>query len=170
MNALRWTVCVAVAGAAAACAPGAPSPVPVSAPGGTEALAGEWAGEYDSPSLGRSGSIVFHLDAGRDTAQGDVLMVPRGSGQALRRAPAQAPGTLVPAALTPQVLTIRFVRLEGDRVSGALDPYLDPECGCRVFTTFEGTLGGDRLRGTFVTRGGPRGPVTGKWSVRRRAP
>jgi hypothetical protein len=159
------------AAAAAACTPVPPALVPVSAgSGSTATLVGEWAGEYESPALARGGSIVFHLDAGRDTAQGDVLMLPRGSGQALQRAPEGEPGTVARASLAPQVLTIRFVRLDGDRVTGALAPYLDPACGCRVFTTFEGTLAGERLRGTFVTRGEPRGPVTGTWSVRRRAP
>jgi len=160
---------VAATAAAAACAPTPPSPVPVSAPAGTAALAGEWTGEYESPAVGRAGSIVFKLAAGRDTAEGDVLMVPRGARAPLQRAQPE-PGAVVRASLAPQVLTIRFVRVEGDRVTGVLDPYLDPECGCRVFTAFEGTLVGDRLRGTFVTRGEPAGPVTGTWSVERRAP
>ncbi|MFL5381831.1 MAG: hypothetical protein ACJ8GN_04885 [Longimicrobiaceae bacterium] len=169
MRRICWFALVAAAGAAAACMPTPPAPVPVSAPPGTTGLVGEWAGEYESPAVGRGGSIVFHLDAGRDTAQGDVLMVPRGSRAAPQRAPAE-PGTVVRASLAPQVLTIRFVRVEGDRVTGVLDPYVDPECGCRVFTAFEGTLAGDRLRGTFVTRGEPSGPVTGTWRVERRAP
>ena len=164
----RWIALVAAV-AAAACAPAPPSPVPVSAPEGAAALAGEWTGEYESPALGRAGSIVFHLDAGRDTAQGDVVMVQRGSQGALQRAPAE-PGTVVRASMTPQVLTIRFVRVLGDRVTGMLDPYLDPDCGCTVYTAFEGTLAGDRLRGTFETRGSPAGPATGTWSVHRRAP
>jgi len=168
MRPIRW-IAIAAAAATAACAPSPPAPVPVSAPEGTSALVGEWAGEYESPAVGRAGSIVFHLDAGRDTAQGDVVMVPRGSQEALRRAPAE-PGTLVHASTVPQVLTIRFVRVQGGRVTGVLDPYLDPDCGCRVFTAFEGTLAGDRLRGTFETRGSPAGPVTGTWSVERRAP
>jgi len=166
----RYWIALAAA-AAAACTPPPPALVPVSAgSGSTATLVGEWAGEYESPALGRAGNIVFHLDAGRDTAQGDVLMVPRGSGQALQRAPDGEPGAVVRASLAPQVLTIRFVRVEGNRITGALDPYLDPECSCRVFTTFEGTLAGERLRGTFVTRGEPRGPVNGTWSVARRAP
>jgi hypothetical protein len=166
----RYWIALAAA-AVAACAPAPPNPVPVSAgSGSTATLVGEWVGEYESPALGRAGSIVFHLDAGRDTAQGDVMMVPRGSGQAPQHLPAGEPGAVMRAMLAPQVLTIRFVRLEGNRVTGALDPYLDPGCGCRVFTAFEGTLAGERLHGTFVTRGEPRGPVNGRWSVERRAP
>lgn len=169
MRPIRWIAMAAAAAVSMACTPSPPAPVPVSAPSGTGGLVGEWAGEYESPAVGRAGSIVFHLDAGRDTARGDVVMVPRGSQAALQRAPAE-PGTVVRASSAPQVLTIRFVRVEGDRVNGALDPYVDPACGCRVFTAFEGTLAGDRLRGTFVTHGEPSGPVNGTWSVERRAP
>ena len=38
-------------------------------------LAGEWVGEYSGSQSGRSGSIIFRLAAGRDTAYGDVLMI-----------------------------------------------------------------------------------------------
>lgn len=165
MRTMSWIGLLAAA--VAACAPAPPSPVPVSVGSGSAAtLAGEWVGEYESPAVGRAGSIVFHLDAGRDTAQGDVLMVPR-----IGRSPsADEHGAAARPAAAPQVLTIRFVRLDGARVTGALDPYIDPECGCSVVTTFEGAVAGERLRGTFVTRGEPRGPVTGTWSVERRAP
>ena len=40
------------------------------------AAVGEWVGEYSSAETGRVGSIVFTLAAGRDTAAGDVMMVP----------------------------------------------------------------------------------------------
>jgi hypothetical protein len=168
MSGLRWTVCLALASAGAACTPARPAAVPVSAPGGSAALAGEWTGAYESRALGRSGSIVFRLAAGRDTAEGDVVMIPRGRLTPLQPAQPGDAGVLVRAALVPQVLTIRLVRLEGDRVSGALDPYLDPEDGHTVFTQFEGTLRGDRLEGTFssgVTASG--GTATGTWSMRR---
>lgn len=170
MKTVAWMAGVAAALAAAACA-GTPGRVPVStAPGAGPSLVGEWAGEYQSPAAGRGGSIVFHLDAGRDTALGDVVMVPRGSPGPLRRAPAQQPGAVV-AAGQPTTLGIRFVRQEGDRMSGQLDPYTDPDCGCPVFTTFEGTVRGGRIEGTFTTRGQPGGTaLTGTWHVDRRAP
>lgn len=164
MRTMSWIGLLAAA--VAACSPAPPSLVPVSVGSGSAAtLAGEWVGEYESPAVGRAGSIIFHLDAGRDTAQGDVLMVPRISARSQ-----DDHGAVTRATAAPQVLTIRFVRLDGARVTGALDPYIDPECGCSVVTTFEGAVAGERLRGTFVTRGEPRGPVTGTWSVERRAP
>jgi hypothetical protein len=50
----------------------------------------------------------------------------------------------------PQVLTIKFVRVEGSVVSGAIDPYPSPDCGCKLFTTFRGELKGNRIDGEFV--------------------
>jgi hypothetical protein len=168
MRAWRWTAVLALSAEAAACTPARPAAVPVSAPGGSAALAGEWTGAYESRLLGRSGSIVFRLAAGRDTAEGDVVMIPRGRLTPLQPARPGDAGVLVRTALPPQVLSIRLVRLEGDRVSGALDPYLDPEDGHTVFTRFEGTLRGDRLAGTFRSGVSAEGDsATGTWSVRR---
>lgn len=170
MRTIAWMTGIAAALAAAACA-GTPARVPVSAaPGSPASLVGEWTGEYQSTASGRAGSIVFHLDAGRDTAEGDVVMVPRGSAGPLRRAVAGQPGAVVTAG-QPTTLTIRFVRQVGDQVSGQLDPYTDPDCNCPVFTTFTGTVRGERIEGTFTTRGSPGGAaVTGTWHVDRRAP
>lgn len=111
---LRWIAGAAAVLAAAACATAAPK-VPVSAgPGGSDALVGLWEGSYDNAALGRGGSIVFHLDAGRDTAQGDVVMIPRGSSIPFRRW-ADVPGGGRPTVMPPlsEPLTIRFVRVEG---------------------------------------------------------
>jgi len=38
------------------------------------------------------------------------------------------------------MLTIHFVRIDGDTVDGVLDPYLDPACDCEAFTKFTGRL------------------------------
>ena len=98
-----------------ACA-GAATPVPIA---GTatdlQALAGEWSGEYWSAETGRSGSIVFRLRAGTDSASGDVIMGPA-------RGPRGAPQDPSPAHATPapQVLAISFVRVDGGRVSGRI--------------------------------------------------
>lgn len=168
---IGWMAAAAALLAAAACA-GTPGRVPVSAaPGASGTLAGQWAGEYHSPATGRSGSIMFHLSAGRDTAEGDVVMVPRGAPGPLRRATAAEPGVVVTASQQPSTLTIRFVRVQGDRVSGQLDPYTDPDCSCTVHTVFEGMVRGGRIEGSFTTRGAPGAtPVTGTWHVDRRAP
>jgi hypothetical protein len=160
-------VAAALAAGGSACA-GNPAPVPVEAAGqDVAALTGRWEGSYDSGETGRSGSIVFTLAAGRDTAAGDVLMVPAGTNLPLRRA-GEAPGRVGPAAPDAQVLTIRFVRLDGARVSGILEPYRAPECDCALTTTFAGTLEGDRIRGSFTTTGRTARTTHGEWEVRRR--
>lgn len=156
-------------GSAAACASAGMPPVAVR---GSEAdvstLAGEWAGEYAGGPSGRSGTIHFRLSAAGDTASGSVLMVPRGSTAPLHPALPEA-GAVPAERAVPQDLTIRFVRVAGGRVSGVLDPYTDPECGCPLSTTFQGELRGDRIEGTFTAAGSRAiGPVTGTWSARRR--
>jgi hypothetical protein len=66
----------ASAGAVLACA-SKPTPITVTGDSGDRAsLAGKWAGEYNSPTTGRSGSIVFNLSPSGDAANGDVVMVP----------------------------------------------------------------------------------------------
>lgn len=67
-----------------------------------------------------------------------------------------------------QVLRIAFVRVAGGNVTGTLDPYTDPECQCTVQTTFTGTLRGNTIEGTFVTRGPLPREQTGRWRVTRR--
>ena len=147
-----------------ACA-GQATPVPIA---GTatdlRALAGEWSGEYWSAETGRSGSIVFRLNAGTDSASGDVIMSPT---RAPRATPQEPNATVTPPA-APQVLAISFVRVEGGRVSGRLGRYKDPVCGCELYTVFEGTLKGDTLEGTYSSRHSATGAVqSGQWLVRR---
>ena len=160
---------LALALAAATGCAGQPAAVPVAGNvAGMDALSGRWEGSYHSTQTGRGGSIVFTLTAGTDSATGDVVMIPSGTNQPITRegagrAPVNASGAV------PAVLSIRFVRVEGGKVSGALDPYRAPDCDCVVSTTFVGDLTGDRIAGTFTTRGGqPGAPVTGEWEVRRR--
>lgn len=168
MRAIGWVAAAAVAVMAAGCASTQEPRVPVSiSPADLSRLGGEWAGQYDSPATGRSGSIVFHLTATADSAHGDVVMVPRGVPAPLRPTVIGV-GSAGQPPTEPRELTIRFVRFEGDRVSGMMDPYTDPECSCPVTTRFEGTVRGDRIGGTFTTRGAPAADsVTGTWSVER---
>lgn len=131
----------------AACAAN-PTPVPmVGTTRDVSILAGEWVGEYRSVETGRMGSISFTLQAGRDTAYGDVLMVPKQAQGA--DVASDNPG--VPGCTAPQVLTIRFVRVQGTQLSGTMDPYRCPDCGCLLHTIFRGELKGDRIEGDFVT-------------------
>jgi hypothetical protein len=151
----------------AACHNPPPAAVPLSGDAaGINRLAGEWTGSYVNPDAGRGGSIVFTLIAGEDHAHGDVVMVPVGTSQPLRPANGASPnaGNQTPM---PEVLTIDFVRIRGDSVSGTLAPYLDPSCDCSASARFRGRLDGDTIRGTFITRAQGR-TARGTWEVRRR--
>ncbi|UCC47623.1 MAG: hypothetical protein JSV41_09000 [Gemmatimonadota bacterium] len=155
-----------LAALAAACT-SSPAPVPVvGAAGDIALLAGEWSGRYDSPATERRGTIIFRLEAGRDTAHGDVTMIPRGWTRPL--GPAQDPAAVARDAPIPEVLKIRFVRLEGGKLSGTLDPYRDPDCGCAVYTTFTGVLKGDAIEGTFIARPSVGLLYRGTWQATRK--
>lgn len=149
--------------AAAACAY-RPTPVVMLGPAADiSALAGEWSGEYSSDAARRSGTIWFKLEAQRDTAFGDVLMIPRDQ--------AAMPEPSAPRAWRDrtQVLTIKFVRVEGQHVTGVIDPYLSPDGGALLLTVFRGSLKGDRVDGEFMildnTNNQP--PQEGKWWAKR---
>ena len=144
------------------------SPVPlVAASPDVSALVGEWAGDYSSAESGRSGSISFTLRSARDTAFGDVIMIPAAGARPLMPYRQQSPGVNQTPETT--VLTIRFVRVQEGLVSGTLDPYADPQTGARLFTTFSGELKGNTIDGTYTTRLPSGETQTGRWSVQRRS-
>ena len=142
-----------------------PPPVPLV---GTHAdvarLEGEWTGEYSSTQTLRSGSITFTLAAGADTAFGDVVMLPRQfhDGRATDQVRTRE-------RVSPQTLPIRIVMTSGDRLTGVLDPYEDPECGCTLMTLFEGRIEAGTIEGSYVSTNTQTGEVTrGEWKVMRR--
>jgi hypothetical protein len=130
-------------------------------------LVGEWQGTYESPETGRSGMISFALRAASDTAQGEILIT-------VRPVPAvdvdNAAHQAHSMASPPPPVTIKFVVVRGDEVSGTLDPYPDPECGCQLRTVFLGTILGDEIRGTFQSEGSGffHTPTHGTWRVTRK--
>jgi hypothetical protein len=144
---------------------------PVSgSPSSVSRLVGDWEGQYRSVESGRHGLISFHLKAGADTAAGDVIMQP--AVDADPSAPNAAP--VPPAAISSadQVLSIRFVFVSENEVSGTLNPYRDPTCGCTLTTTFRGTIKGDEIKGTFHSEGSGLShlPTDGQWWVKRYTP
>ena len=144
------------------------APVPVEGTASNlAALAGHWEGTYESEATGRTGSIIFDLVAGEDHAHGDVVMIPRGSTNAYRPAPRPTGEAAGSAPPTAELLSIRFVRAEGETVNGTLDPYWDPDCSCEVTTTFVGAINGDRIAGTFTSMR-TAGRVSGTWKATRR--
>jgi hypothetical protein len=148
--------------AAAGCR-AAVSPVPVQ--GTVEQLVGEWAGDYFNTATGRRGSILFRLEAGKDTAQGDVLLTPNTQYTAPQKLDEPWWKT------SSQVLQISFVRCDVDEVSGWMKPYPDPETGELTYTEFTGSIRRDTLRGryeAFVKTTGKR--TTGTWTVAKLPP
>ena len=142
-----------------------PTPVPVV--GDTASLsqlAGEWGGDYRGQT--RSGTIVFRLEAGADTAYGDVVMIPRQRRES--RLPEQDPSAGLPTPRTVEVLTIAFVRASGGGLSGRLTPYRDPECDCVLDARFQGRIRGDVIEGTYTSTPVTGGPTqTSTWKVKR---
>ena len=168
MISLRLAFVAAVLGSA--CTP-VIMKTPVSGSGASVSrLVGDWQGDYSSMQSGRQGLITFHLKAGTDTAQGEVMM--QSSAGADPSAPnvAAVPWEAMRAA--NQVLAIRFVFVSANEVSGVLDPYRDPDCGCTLRTTFRGTISGDVIEGTFHTEGDgvTHLPADGRWRVKRYTP
>lgn len=147
-----------------------PAPVPVRGDSWSITdLAGEWIGEYQSPETRRNGSIHFALDTGRDTAFGDVVMVP---GISFRQYTTDAElwPKRYPLRSDPRALLIRFVHVDGNRVSGAMEPYPSPDCECTLHTTFVGLRRGNRIEGSFLTRHDGCGMKheSGTWWAERR--
>ena len=132
-------------------------------------LVGKWTGEYNSPETGRTGDISFLLRAGEVAASGRVEMVAREPEHV--DVPADRPmvnGRL--AIPTRQLLTIHFVRKEGNAVVGLLDPYTDTDCACRVSTSFQGVFTDSHtIEGTYNTIGADLAhvPTSGHWKVTR---
>jgi hypothetical protein len=165
----RRVALLAAALTAAACAPVInKTPVTGTTPA-ISRLVGEWQGDYSGTESGRRGLIAFRLRAGADTAEGDIIM---------QRQPDYDPSA--PNApihwdamrATQQQLSIRFVFVSDDEVSGVLNPYRDPDCGCTLTTTFRGRIRGDVIEGTFHSEGSGIShlPQDGRWRVQRYTP
>ncbi len=160
----RMLILAALLGTGTACRY-QPSPVTLRGrPPEIAALAGEWGGEYSGSQSGRSGSISLRITAGGDTAYGDVVMV---SNIGQRLVAAHGEREHLAHARSADVLRIAFVRVAEGRVTGMLEPYVAPDCECRVTTSFSGTIQGDVVEGTFTTRGAGGLEQSGRWRVSR---
>ncbi|HET9326337.1 MAG TPA: hypothetical protein VFQ05_06170 [Candidatus Eisenbacteria bacterium] len=143
-----------------------PPPVPITgAATQVSRLAGTWHGDYYSRETGRHGSIYFTLAAGKDTAFGEVLMVPRQPVQTT----VKREGVVAAPHPEHHSLNISFVHAAGDSVYGYLDPYEDPDCQCTLMTWFMGRMTGDRIEGNYSSRNVETGELTsGYWNVSRK--
>lgn len=167
MGGIRLATLVLAAGAgfAFACStqpsPAPAIPVEAAAKGDLSVLVGNWTGEYGGKETGRTGSIVFELKSGGSTANGDVLMWPKGSHEAAEPS-GSAELTSDQVRTMPKVLNVSFVRAQAGQITGTIVPYVDPDCECSVRTVFVGTVRGDVIEGTFTTE---RGRQTGEARV-----
>jgi hypothetical protein len=153
-----------------ACTPKAPAIEVMSGDFDLNPLVGQWQGTYRNTETGRVGTIAFTLRAGETAAFGRVIMLPHSADSA-------AAANADPAALSTslnetgrQALTISFVRKEGGKLIGTLDPYMDPDCKCTVNTSFAGSfVDAATIEGTFTTAGpaSDRAPTHGTWKVIR---
>jgi hypothetical protein len=137
-------------------------PVPVAS------LGGDWSGQYSNGTASRHGSLKLFIGEGADSTFGDVTMIdPLGE----RLQPADDGPAHRAHTRLAQVLRVDLMRDAAGAVTGTLEPYIEPECLCTVSTTFTGSVLGDTLRGTFVTRNASGEGRAGQWKlVRRSAP
>ena len=146
------------------------TPVPIVGDvGSTALLVGSWSGDYFSPETGRRGSISFELESEKDTAFCDVTMIPYvGNARVGANVHGDAPVIASQKSIN-EPLKIRFIRIGDQRISGTLEPYTDPECGCTVTTTFIGSFAApNKIEGTFTTVStGMQQTTKGQWSVKR---
>jgi len=166
MHSRKMIPALATAALTGACAAAQPAVPVLGAATEIRALAGTWEGEYSSSMTGRSGSISFTLTAHGDSAFGDVVMVPAGLGRPLRPWDDRQ---MSPTRPQPEALSINFVRVERNEVTGTLAPYADPVTGEKLSTSFRGRVQGDTIEGSFTTRpAASANPQTGAWTVKRR--
>lgn len=156
-----------VAGAALLLAACTYTPTPVkliASPGDVISLAGTWEGTYLGKESERTGSISFTIEAGSDTAYGDVLM--EGPSRYSFLAADVHSGEHLRHSRAPEVLRITWVGLHRGYIEGALEPYIAPDCQCTVKTIFSGYLNdaGDVIEGEYVTIG-TFVKQTGTWKV-----
>jgi hypothetical protein len=135
-------------------------------PADMEMLAGQWKGDYNSPALGRRGSIEFKLVAAEGQAYGSVTMKPQESGRPYEPRSLGRRDVGNPPA---QLLTIRFIRAQSGEITGMLDPYWDPDRNCEATTRFSGYLAQGVIEGTFrTTFDCGAGEASGTWQATRK--
>lgn len=159
------TACVSLLGALwTSCGARRPQIPVYASPVDLTLLAGEWSGEYLVRG-DRSGYIVFRLEAGTDTARGEVLMYPEAAG------PRGAFAGETEEARTytgPTTIPVRFVWTERGQVLGELAPYRDPHYGTTLHTSFQGNWENEVIDGRFQSReSGGRVVQEGWWRIVR---
>ena len=163
MTCERWMPGIAAVVVVAGCSSMPPPVHVIGNPTDVAQLAGRWTGEYLGETSQRSGTIVFTLQASSDTAFGEVLMIPKRHerGRTLDE-------TRIHEDSTPRAPPITFVFVSGERVTGLLDPYDDPDSGQTLVTRFWGHVESNVMSGAYESINVGTGEVTyGEWKVNR---
>jgi hypothetical protein len=130
-------------------------------------LAGDWLGEYQIAEHDRYGVIEFRLKANEHAASGDVLMIvddPRWPDTGMPQ-----DGRKGQPAPDSRLLSIRFVEADRGGIHGTMEPYWDPQRGCRASASFLGSVDGDVISGSLTSAcEGGLGALRGHWRVERR--
>ncbi|MGH8548044.1 MAG: hypothetical protein ACRERU_05490 [Methylococcales bacterium] len=123
-------------------------------------FAGQWEGEYESTATGRSGKVYLDLTSTAANAKGGIIMHPHP-----KESPSQSKITYAESKKQKAIpLSIDFVEAEEGKIHGVVTPYHDPHFNSTMFTTFEGTLEGNMMKGTFTVKIGDSGnSYTGTW-------
>lgn len=105
--------------------------------GDAQNFAGVWRGRVDSADDRFAGTVEFRFE----------------------------PGGAVIVPSNPAPSRILWVRITGDRVSGALEPYFDRWRASEVYSTFEGTLTDGVMHGTLRERVHMKWNDAAKWTA-----
>lgn len=157
---------VLLAGLLAGCHSAMPTVTVQGDPESIATLAGRWEGTYESEKTGREGTLQFELTRAGDSARGEILMMPAWTDEPYQGSQRGEPRERRPVR-TPTLIPITFVKIEDGQVLGQLDPYIDPDCDCRVTTSFIGSVDGDQVRGIFAIRGMKTWLAYGEWRAER---
>ncbi|RMH38487.1 MAG: hypothetical protein D6689_19450 [Deltaproteobacteria bacterium] len=112
-------------------------------------LAGEWKGQFEGVDNAKTGTIDLNFQLGRHTADARVTLLGASTdGSAMK-------------------LKVEYLAVENGTIRGKIEPYVDPECSCKVETEFEGALTGDYIVGTYFARPAAGGERKGQWSAER---
>ena len=126
--------------------PPAPSVNVVGTAAEQQRFAGVWRGHVDATDNRQDADVEFHIQPG-----------------------SAGPGMFTSTAM-PRPVKILWIRLSGNKLSGAVEPYFDDSCSCDAYVTFEGELdaSGTMLSGTLRKRERLLWRDAGTWTAQRK--
>ena len=167
MQRVKVIIATAVSALTLACATKPPATEISASDFDVHPLVGVWRGDFNSAQTGRAGIVAFTLRAGESSATGNVIMIPRADSLLTPEEREALENVANPGR---SVVPITFIRKEGGKMNGTLDPYRAPDCDCIVTTTFEGTFtDANTIQGTYTTVPSKAGAsvTSGTWKVTR---